>query len=815
MSLPEPSTIQAGTSILFVGAGFSAEADNVNDVKIKDVEGLIALLLGEIGEPVEGYDLDSAAEEYVKFYGDSGPEKITQAIHSNFRSKKFTDAQRTIVCQPWYRIYTTNYDDVIENICSEEKKPITTREVTDSVSRPMADTTQLIHIYGNITRASADEFKKHFLLTESQRDSSPFIKSAWMRRFHDDVLMAKSVVFVGFSLNDIDIRRLLGTLPAEVLRKVHFVARPSTKKPVLTRMGRYGTAHPIGLDAFATHLVTKRVGAPEKQHSAIPVSLQELDFSQQLDASVSSKDIESLMISGDVDLHKISQADISGAPGSYTITRSRNAYSRAIGKSSGDRPILVHSDIGNGKSIFALQVAYQFSQRSYRTFRVQREPENIGEILSFLESIEGPALVLFDDVMRFSNLPSAILTIGRRDIVVLATVRTIVLDTANERILARIGNVTPIEIDLNAPLRDENMRIVSYMDENGLLGDNADWSPKEKLDFVEKKCGGQLRDIILSLYQTGSLHKRVEDLLINIQALDDGTRDVIGLGALLSYADFGEVSQFSIISDLVGYPGVLEELRQSLAVRELSTLVRLDTGEVVIRSPALALFILTRVFSLEAILDIVKRALFVLDKYYADDSDFVKLGKGLLKFSLYGQLVKGKRDNASIERFYDDCRTLSFAATDPLFWVQRSICNMNDKQFDISHRFVETAYAIAGKRPNFDTYQIDNHNARLMLTQSKEEGVSVDGDRERSAISLLRLVLNRKSDDLYHPLSVMRIYAEIVDKWRSVLTPDQKAALKRAIDEAIVSISKFRQSGRFRNLSDLKSRLADASRRLS
>ena len=122
-ALPAVTTIEAGTSILFLGAGFSADAKNIGDMEIKDVSGLIKFLLDEIEEPLDGYDLDAAAEEYVRHHGATGVEKITEVLHSNFRSKEFTDEQRRIVCQPWYRIYTTNYDDVVEVICAEEKKP--------------------------------------------------------------------------------------------------------------------------------------------------------------------------------------------------------------------------------------------------------------------------------------------------------------------------------------------------------------------------------------------------------------------------------------------------------------------------------------------------------------------------------------------------------------------------------------------------------------------------------------------------------------------------------------------------------------------
>ncbi len=814
MSLPSAELIEAGTSILFLGAGFSAEATNVAGNPIRDVEGLIKLLLDEIGEKPEGYDLDSAADEYVRFFGSKGPEKVTRVLHANFRSKSFSDEQRLIVCQPWYRIYTTNYDDVVETICSEEKKPVTTKEISDLVSQPMPDTTQLIHVYGNITRASADEFKKHFLLTESQRDESPFLRSPWFQRFYDDVLTARSVVFVGFSLNDIDLRRLLGKLPREVLDKVHFVTHPDTPKPIIGRMNKYGRAHPIGLSEFATQLGRKRSGPPIKQYSSVPIQLKELVFTKQQKASVSSRDIEDLMLTGDIDLNKLSHADVSGGAGSYSISRSHHSYSRALNNASGERPILVHSDIGNGKTIFAIQLGYLFSQNNYRVFVVQREPENIGDILNFLQGVEEQVLVIFDDIMRFSRLSSAIVNMRRKDIVVLGTVRTIVLDTNSERVRGRLGNATPIEIDLNSPQRQESLRIVSYLNENGLLGANADWDETEKLNFVETKCGGQLRDVILSLYSKGSLHQRVESLLGNIQALDQFTTKLIGLAALLSYSNFSSSSKFLLVSELVEYPYGVEELRQRLSERELSTLVRLDSGDVIIRSPALALFILTRIFNVESIFQLVKQALFTLDKYFRDDYECVRLGKALLKFSLYGPMLSGKRDNQLIEEFYDDCRVLSFASSDPLFWVQRSICNMHDHHFPISKRFVDTAYGIAKKLRDYDTYQIDNHNARLMLTESLVNGVSADGEREREAMILLKGVLSRKDEDLYHPLSVMRLYADIVDKWRGDLSKQQKASLKKSVDDAVVSLSKFRHSSRFRNLPDLKRRLSETSRRL-
>ncbi len=813
MILPAAATIETGTSILFLGAGFSAEATNINEESIKDVAALIAYLLDKVGiTSPEGYDLDTAAEEFQKAHGD---EATVIALHSNFRTKAYTDDQATIVAQPWRRIYTTNYDDVIETICSDNRKPITTHGVKDPVSPPIPGTTQLVHIYGNIGRASAHEFAETFLLTERQRDNSPFLKSPWMRAFHDDVLAASSVIFVGFSLTDIDIRRLLGLLPAEVLRKIHFVNRPSTKQPILTRMMKFGTPHPIGLAALAAHLGEKRSGIPVKSYTVLPTAMQELFFKPRVATSISSTDIERLFISGSLILDKLSQADISAQPGSYTISRGKNAYLRAGNNASGTMPVLVNSDIGNGKTIFADQIGYQYAQKSYRVFRLQREPDNIGNILAYLQALDEPALLIFDDIMRFPKLPIAVLEMRKSSIVILATVRTNFLDTSSSAVKSRLANVTCIEIDLDSPTRDETRRIVEYLTVNGLLGKYSDLSDSKKLDFVERICGGQMRDIVLSLYQTGTLHRKVEELLVNIQKLDKGAQDLIIFSAVLTQAGYQELSEVWILSELLDYSGAFEELRASLNKHELGSLVRIEEGDLSIRSLALAEFILKHVFNLETILDVVRRGLTSVDRYFASESDLVKMAKGLLKFSVYGRIIKSERENAIIEKFYDDCRLLSFAANDPLFWVQRSICTMNDNQFDISFRFIDNAYGLARRRADWDTYQIDNHKARVLLTQSRETGVSTDGSRERDAISLLQSALNRKNDDLYHPLSVMRIYAEIVDKYSHALSTEQKNSLKLSIEAAIRSISKFKHTGRFRNLTELRNRLSGAVKALT
>lgn len=107
MTLPTVSTIEAGTSILFLGAGFSAEAKNTNGEDIKDVSALITYLLNKVGiTSSDGYDLDTAAEEFQKIHGD---EAAVVALHSNFRVKTYTGDQATICSSPGSRTSNSSH----------------------------------------------------------------------------------------------------------------------------------------------------------------------------------------------------------------------------------------------------------------------------------------------------------------------------------------------------------------------------------------------------------------------------------------------------------------------------------------------------------------------------------------------------------------------------------------------------------------------------------------------------------------------------------------------------------------------------------
>ena len=88
MSFPDLSFVKSGKSILFLGAGFSADAINHAGEGVKDVGGLISQLLTSIGvDSSEGYDLDTAAQEFIDAFDGNAELELSKLIHDNFSAK--------------------------------------------------------------------------------------------------------------------------------------------------------------------------------------------------------------------------------------------------------------------------------------------------------------------------------------------------------------------------------------------------------------------------------------------------------------------------------------------------------------------------------------------------------------------------------------------------------------------------------------------------------------------------------------------------------------------------------------------------------
>lgn len=106
------------------------------------------------------------------------------------------------------------------------------------------------------------------------------------------------------------------------------------------------------------------------------------------------------------------------------------------------------------------------------------------------------------------------------------------------------------------------------------------------------------------------------------------------------------------------------------------------------------------------------------DKAASVSAEHVNIFKSLMRFSSL-QFILPEVDKAkAVLRFYESIKTLGHCRTNPLFGLQYAIACLVIEEFERAQKYFDSAYAFASGRDHFDTYQIDNHYARFLLTKA-------------------------------------------------------------------------------------------------
>lgn len=194
-------SIQKGNTILFVGAGISAS------VQLPNWNELIEYLAQDLG-----YDPDVFKEygNYLALAEYYLQEKTFKNLQKWMKEKwdvaeekiQNSELYKTITQLNFPIIYTTNYDRCLEKAMNIWKKKYKTIiDVRDIVDLER-DTVQIIKFHGDIMAEDS------IVLSESQYFSRLNFDTSLDIKLRADML-GKSILFIGYSLSDINVRLML------------------------------------------------------------------------------------------------------------------------------------------------------------------------------------------------------------------------------------------------------------------------------------------------------------------------------------------------------------------------------------------------------------------------------------------------------------------------------------------------------------------------------------------------------------------------------------------------------------------------------
>lgn len=719
----ELKTLDPEGSILFLGSGFSVASKNISGKNLPSGSTLKSIFAQIVGVDENSYNFQTLADEVAR------STDLYQLLYETFTVSGLSEAQLEILKLPWLRIYTTNYDDAVEKGLLELKGAYKSFNYDDNKPRKLLPGS-IVHLHGTIGKTDRDNVLDQLILNEGSYIRQHFENSIWYDEFKRDVRFATNCFFIGYSLSDYHISALLQPVPG-VRDKTYFINR-SVDEIFGRRVQDYGQVIPMDLDEFSEFCIN----LPKLDRLKDPFSLKSFKYFDP------HKDKKTLLPPTPIEILNLvtygtfnEQRCIASLPGRTYVAPRQERVDNAADILKASRVLLVHSRLGNGKSLFLNLLAYKLSEQGYKCFWCLDVSPTLNQDINALGSLNNVVL-LFDsydvalDVIRAieHKLDAAKFVIA---------IRTGIQDVRLHEIRERLPS--PLErINLNSLFETERNDFFHLLDDAGIL----EKSLREELS----RCD-DIREIVTSVYKHSGIKNKLKKELEPILA-DSSLRSAMVSIHLLNIAGYHPESAF-LRAITNGDTYVLASKFREAA----SEVIHFNGDDLRPHSPVFSEYLSENFFNAE---DVVSSIYSIVTEgvrrkprrsYQAITSYFMQVAN--LK-----RLVKGTSQGALLAGLFDQLHRDINVNGEPLFWLQYSILMMDMGELEAAERFLNTAYSRAASLAGFKTFQLDTHALRILLILESADTESKSVVRFEQILTRLDNVASMLSEVSHRPYAL-------------------------------------------------------------
>jgi hypothetical protein len=210
-------SIEPRNTVLLFGSGSSVPSGAPN------VAGIVSALEHKHGVQTNGYTLRELASLVEQ---QASRPALIKDLRGLFDGVKPTRGLLNIPLYDWKSLYTTNYDDLIEQCYARTARALTVYSSDfDFTIHTAPEATKLFKLHGTIEKDIADGHRSRIIITESDYDNTANYREGLYDRFKGD-LAGSHLVIIGQSLLDPDIRELANRA-AELSNKLNNASRIS------------------------------------------------------------------------------------------------------------------------------------------------------------------------------------------------------------------------------------------------------------------------------------------------------------------------------------------------------------------------------------------------------------------------------------------------------------------------------------------------------------------------------------------------------------------------------------------------------------
>ncbi len=774
--------IMSGRAVLFCGAGFSYGAKNILNENIPNGIDLAKVIADECA--ISGNaELSRLSFYFQKIFGADG---LINLLKNQLTVSTVKDWHETISKLPWKRIYTTNYDAVIET-AGKASKSLTPICYSDDF-RASSKENVCIHINGYIERLNRKTLDTEFRLTNRSYFSESLKTSPWYEMMRSDFETAELIVVIGYSMQvDLDIMYLF-SLP-RIKEKVVIIDSPASDELSKKILPDYGEYLPIGIQGFAQEIkeceskfkcpISKKVVFCSFEHIyKKPVETAKVEF----------PDLVKFYSIGTFRSHLLQRDTPSNYFNGYKYILYRDKIDGIFNNLNRYKYFIVTSDLGNGKSIFCELLINEAQFRNIHIFKfVKKYTDWEDEVQMISTRYKNNTIVIFDDYNSYMEILKRFAYYDTHQITFVLTART-ALNNAKYRSLReqlQIDNENVKTININHLSNNEIENLAYILQKNGLLGTIPVKNNLEDIiGYLQKECKARFCDLLLAIYNSSDIKKRIEDLILDLHKENQDVQDVV-LFILMK-----TVMNLSI--DLYDFESMLSinhtnfQFCDSQAVNEL---FELKTTEPTVKSSIVAKSILKDIVPLNDLLMLSKKLLLSSLVAYNIQSN-------LLSYTHYAEYAKDEQKLRLIYKFYDDLRLVY--SDNHFFWEQFALVNINCKDYEAAMECINNAYRISRSIPNFVPFQIETIHASCILSELQEKHDQVDVnsamEKVRQSVNLIFNNIDHPDNDILRAFRIIKNVKFITEFYLGKFDTRAKSIFMEVRAEIIKQLNKFSAS---------------------
>lgn len=754
--------ILEGQAVLFAGAGFSYGAQNING-EVPSANKLKENLLFDMGISKDSeYSLEIISDFYKK---KKSANELVDKLREQYNILSTASHHRVIMGMQWKRVYTTNYDQVVERASQENGYYRDAIILSDDFETSKKNTI-CVHLNGYIERLNEDKLDSEFKLTDRSYSCDTLVGNSWFEFMVNDFEAASAIVVIGYSMQfDVDIKRLFSA--PEISKKVIFIDAPDIDEISKGLIENYGACYSIGIQKFAEEVEKlKKDYVPSVNFTFKSFRYM---YHDTLTSSIPSyEEIVRFYIEGKKCASLLGKV----FSGEYKYLLNRKAMSYYLRNYRTTKVFIALSNLGNGKSVFLDMVENELRSEDVKVYTYVHRYDLIDQEIEHICNESKKCVVIIDNYPGHMDILQKFSQYGHANITFLLTARNgvnLMFCKQLERALhINAENIHPIY--LNQLQYEEINDLAKLLDENSLLTDRkySGTSSNDLKEFITNDCKGRFSNLLLMLFESSNIKDKLVKLYDNLENSENEIVKKIVIFSLMKNVSNYDLN-FHEILDLFNADYIALRRNDIEFIPEIFEQGE-DDNVINVRSSIISVALIQNVIKTEDIISTMKAAFLSADS--KSSRTYKELQKGMVshsQFIFFTQATNQSDKLVLIESFYNEIRNTNFAKHNPFFWEQFASAYIDMKKFDLVKKCIDTALVEAKKNPSFVPFQIKTVQGRYYVEKSYDDllngrsSASEAVEAITNATEAILMYYNHPENNLYYVFKVVRFFSRIFE----------------------------------------------------